>query len=95
MQDLAVLVAIILTIAFFAGPIAFIATRIPSKSRIWVISRRLIVFLFSLMGIIFSIQLLIAGIPLLPKLLAISGISFALLALIKEWKSFSGKQQGE
>ena len=95
MQDLAVLVAIILTIAFFAGPIALIATRIPSKSRIWVISRRLIVFLFSLMGIIFSTQLLIAGIPLLPKLLAISGISFALLALIKEWKSFSGKQQGE
>ena len=88
MQDLAVLVAIILAIAFFAGPLALIATRIPSKNYTWVIARRFVVILFSLLGCIFSIQLLIADIALIPKLMALLGISLALLALSIEWKKF-------
>lgn len=91
MQDLALLVAFILLVAFFAGPLAFIATKIPGKNFNLILLRRSLVILFSLFEFAFSFQLLIAGIPLMPKLLAIAGSAFAVAAITKEWKSFKRK----
>jgi hypothetical protein len=91
MESLALLVSFILATAYFAGPLAFIATRIPGKNSIWVFGRRLLIAVLSLAGIEFSLQLMFAKIPLFPKLFAIVGLCFAIAALVKEWQSFKRK----
>lgn len=91
MESLALAVTFILAVAYFAGPISYLATRIPGNNLIWILGRRIIVLVFSLAGIEFSLQLLFAKIPIFPKLFAIIGLCFAIAALVKEWQSFRRK----
>lgn len=91
MESLDLAVTIILAVAYFAGPIAYLATRIPGKNLFWILGRRLLVSILSLAGIEFSLQLMFAKIPLFPKLFAIVGLCFAIAALVEEWKSFKRK----
>ena len=91
MESLALAVTLILAVAYFAGPIAYLATRIPGKNLFWILGRRTLVIAFSLAGIEFSLQLMFAKIPLFPKLFAIVGLCFAIAALVKEWQRFKRK----
>ena len=88
MESLALLVAIILAISYFAGPLALLATKLPSKKPIWIIGRRILVLVLSLAGIEFSLQLMFAKIPLVPKLFSLIGFGFAVAALRVEWRRF-------
>ena len=91
MESLALLVTIILAIAFFAGPLAYLLTKWAINNPKFIVIRRIFVLLISLMGIISSMQLIFAHIPFMPKLFACAGIGFAIAALNKEWKSFKRK----
>ncbi len=90
MESLALLVATMLAIVIFAGPIALVLTakilwnRTREKRWIW-ISRRVLVTILGVFGTFLSMTFLVASIPIAAKLIALFGIFTNGYALKREY----------
>ena len=99
MYSLAVLIVILMSIAFLSGPLGLILTSklvwtFSKRSKaIWVL-RRLVVTVIALAGISVSLLFILNQIPLTPKLMALAGFALNVVALKREffrnkaWPSF-------
>ena len=99
MYSLAVLIVILMGIAFLSGPLGLALTsklvwNFSKRSKvIWVI-RRLIVAMVAPAGITISLMFIFNQVPLVPKLLAVAGFALNMTALKREffrnkpWRSF-------
>jgi hypothetical protein len=99
MYSLAVLIVILMSIAFLSGPLGLILTSklvwtFSKRSKaIWVL-RRLVVTVIALAGISVSLLFILNQIPLTPKLMALAGFALNAAALKREffrnkaWPSF-------
>jgi hypothetical protein len=91
MESLALLVALILAVVMFSGPLGILLTinpiwnatlKIPA---LWY-TRRVLITLFAAIGIIFGFQVLFSGIPLMASLMVMSGMAFNLVAIKLEYQ---------
>jgi hypothetical protein len=91
MESLALLVALILAVVMFSGPLGILLTinpiwnatlKIPA---LWY-TRRVLITLFAAIGIIFGFQVLFSGIPLMASLMVMSGMAFNLIAIKLEYQ---------
>jgi hypothetical protein len=91
MESLALLVALILAVVMFSGPLGILLTinpiwnatlKIPA---LWY-TRRVLITLFAAIGIIFGFQVLFSGIPLMASLMVISGMALNLVAIKLEYQ---------
>lgn len=99
MYSLAVLIVILMGIAFLSGPIGLLLTSKLARefSRkykvLWVI-RKLIIVIIALAGISVSLMFILNQIPITPKLMALAGFALNAVALKREffrdkpWPSF-------
>jgi hypothetical protein len=91
MESLALIVAIILVVVMFSGPLGILLTINPVWNAtlkvpgLWYARRILITFLAAL-GIIFGFQVLLGGIPFMASLMVISGMAFNLIAIKLEYQ---------
>ena len=91
MGSLALIVAIILVVVMFSGPLGILLTINPVWNAtlkipgLWYARRILITFLAAL-GIIFGFQVLLGGIPFMASLMVISGMAFNLIAIKLEYQ---------
>ena len=96
MESLALIAAIVLFSSLIGGPVAYLLTFLPSKPRKLRIARTIAVFLLSLIGLLFGFQLVIAsGVPLVPKLIGLIGVSSSITALLYEFKVLKHKKSTE
>lgn len=91
MESLAAVVAFILAVVMFSGPIAILLTinpiwnaalKIPA---LWY-ARRILISLLAAVGIIFGFQVLFSGIPFMASLMVMSGMAFNLIAIKLEYQ---------
>jgi hypothetical protein len=91
MESLALLVALILAVVMFSGPLGILLTinpiwnatlKIPA---LWY-SRRILISLLAAVAFIFGFQVLRSGIPFMASLMVISGMAFNLVAIKLEYQ---------
>ncbi|QLL25468.1 hypothetical protein DLE04_07350 [Actinobacteria bacterium IMCC26103] len=99
MYSLAVLIVILMGIAFLSGPIGLLLTSKLAREfsrkykALWVI-RKLIIVIIALAGISVSLMFILNQIPITPKLMALAGFALNAVALKREffrdkpWPSF-------
>jgi hypothetical protein len=99
MESLALLILILMGIAFLSGPIGLLLTSKLAREfsrkykALWVI-RKLIIVIIALAGISVSLMFILNQIPLTPKLMALAGLALNAVALKREffrdkaWPSF-------
>jgi hypothetical protein len=91
MESLALLVALILAVVIFSGPLGILLTINPIWNAtlkipgLWY-ARRVLITLFAAIGIIFGFQVLSGGVPLIAALMVISGIALNLVAIKFEYQ---------
>jgi len=90
MESLALLVALILAIALFSGPIALLLTWLPALNRnstsdFLTLVRRIFVTILSVVGSFVSFSLFIASLSLIITALAFIGSITAFLAVKREY----------
>lgn len=91
MESLVLIVAIILSVVMFSGPLGILLTINPVWNAtlkvpgLWYARRILITFLAAT-GIIFGFQVLLGGIPFMASLMVISGMAFNLIAIKLEYQ---------
>jgi len=91
MESLVLIVAIILSVVMFSGPLGILLTINPVWNAtlkvpgLWYARRILITFLATI-GIIFGFQVLLGGIPFMASLMVISGMAFNLMAIKLEYQ---------
>ena len=96
MESLALIAAIVLFSSLIGGPVAYLLTYLPSKPRKLRIARTIAVVMLSLIGLLFGFQLVIAsGVPLVPKLIGLIGVSSSIIALLYEFKVLKHKKSTE
>jgi uncharacterized membrane protein len=90
MYSLAVLIVILMGIAFLSGPIGLILTSNLARQfsrkykALWVI-RKLIIVIIALAGISVSLMFILNQIPITPKLMALAGFALNAVALKREF----------
>jgi hypothetical protein len=91
MESLALVVALVLSVVMFSGPIGILLTinpiwnaalKIPA---LWY-ARRILISLLAAVGIIFGFQVLFSGIPFMASLMVISGMAFNMIAIKLEYQ---------
>jgi len=91
MESLALLVALILAVVIFSGPLGILLTinpiwnatlKIPA---LWY-ARRILISFLAAVGIVFGFQVLFSGVPLIASLMVMSGIAFNLVAIKLEYQ---------
>ena len=91
MESLALLVLIIFAVITFSGPFAILLTINPIWNAtlkfpaLWY-ARRILITIIAAIGLIFGIQVLLGGIPLMASLLVISGMVPNLVAIKLEYQ---------
>ena len=91
MESLALLVLIIFAVITFSGPFAILLTINPIWNAtlkfpaLWY-ARRILITIIAAIGLIFGIQVLLGGIPLMATLLVISGMVPNLVAIKLEYQ---------
>jgi len=91
MESLALLVALILAVVMFSGPLGILLTinpiwnatlKIPA---LWY-ARRIVISLLAAVAFIFGFQVLRSGIPFMTSLMVISGMALNLVAIKLEYQ---------
>jgi hypothetical protein len=91
MESLALLVALILAVVMFSGPLGILLTinpiwnatlKIPA---LWY-ARRILISLLAVVSFVFGFQVLFSGIPLMASLMVMSGMAFNLVAIKLEYQ---------
>ena len=91
MESLALLVALILAVVMFSGPLGILLTinpiwnatlKIPA---LWY-ARRILITVLAAVAFVFGFQVLFSGIPFLASLMVISGMAFNLVAIKLEYQ---------
>jgi hypothetical protein len=91
MESLALLVALILAVVMFSGPLGILLTinpiwyatlKIPA---LWY-ARRILISVLAAVGLIFGFQVLFSGIPFIASLMVISGMAFNIVAIKLEYQ---------
>jgi hypothetical protein len=91
MESLALLVALILAVVMFSGPLGILLTinpiwnatlKIPA---LWY-ARRIVISLLTAVAFVFGFQILRGGIPLMASLMVISGMALNLVAIKLEYQ---------
>jgi hypothetical protein len=91
MESLALLVLIIFAVITFSGPFGILLTINPIWNAtlkfpaLWY-ARRILITIIAAIGLIFGIQVLLGGIPLMASLLVISGMVPNLVAIKLEYQ---------
>ena len=86
MESLALLVTIIFIVLILSGPLAIGLTFVKTTKRWANILKRIFICQFSAIGIGLGVMLLLQGIPVGTKLLALSAIAVSAYALKREFK---------
>ena len=86
MESLALLVVIIFLVLILSGPLAIALTFVKTTKRWANILKRIFICQFSAIGIGLGVMLLLQGIPVGTKLLALSAIAVSAYALKREFK---------
>jgi hypothetical protein len=86
MESLALLVTIIFVVLILSGPLAIALTFVKTTKRWANILKRIFICQFSAIGIGLGVMLLLQGIPVGTKLLALSAIAVSAYALKREFK---------
>jgi hypothetical protein len=86
MESLALLVTIIFVVLILSGPLAIALTFVKTTNRWANILKRIFICQFSAIGIGLGVMLLLQGIPVGTKLLALSAIAVSAYALKREFK---------
>ena len=86
MESLALLVTIIFVVLILSGPLAIGLTFVKTTKRSTNTLRRIFICQFSAIGIGLGVMLLLQGIPVGTKLLALSAIAVSAYALKREFK---------
>ena len=86
MESLALLVTIIFIVLILSGPLAIALTFVKTTKRWANILKRIFICQFSAIGIGLGVMLLLQGIPVGTKLLALSAIAVSAYALKREFK---------
>ena len=90
MESLALLVALILAVVMFSGPLGILLTINPvwnatlKVPALWY-ARRILISLLAAVGIIFGFQVLFGGVPFMASLMVMSGMAFNLIAIKLEY----------
>ena len=91
MESLALLVALILAVVMFSGPLGILLTinpiwnatlKIPA---LWY-ARRILITVLAAFAFVFGFQVLFSGIPLMASLMVMSGMAFNLVAIKLEYQ---------
>ena len=91
MESLALLVALILAVVMFSGPLGILLTinpiwnatlKIPA---LWY-ARRILITLLAALAFVFGFQVLFGGIPFMASLMVMSGMAFNLVAIKLEYQ---------
>ena len=91
MESLALIVALILAVVMFSGPLGILLTinpiwnatlKIPA---LWY-ARRILITVLAAIAFVFGFQVLFSGIPLMASLMVMSGIAFNLVAIKLEYQ---------
>ena len=91
MESLALLVALILAVVMFSGPLGILLTinpiwnatlKIPA---LWY-ARRILITVLATIAFVFGFQVLFAGIPFIASLMVMSGMAFNLIAIKLEYQ---------
>ena len=91
MESLVLIVAVILAVVRFSGPLGILLTINPVWNAtlkipgLWY-ARRILITLLAAIGIIFGFQVLLGGIPFMASLMVISGMAFNLIAIKLEYQ---------
>ena len=91
MESLVLLVVIILAVVMFSGPFGILMTINPIWNAtlkfpaLWY-ARRVLITIIAAIGLIFGIQVLRGGIPLMASLMVISGMALNLVAIKLEYQ---------
>ena len=91
MESLALLVALILAVVMFSGPLGILLSinpiwnatlKIPA---LWY-ARRILITVLAAVAFVFGFQVLFSGIPLMASLMVMSGMAFNLVAIKLEYQ---------
>ena len=91
MESLALLVALILAVVMFSGPLGILLTinpiwyatlKIPA---LWY-ARRILITVLAAIAFVFGFQVLFSGIPFMASLMVMSGMAFNLVAIKLEYQ---------
>jgi hypothetical protein len=91
MESLALLVALILAVVMFSGPLGILLTinpiwnatlKIPA---LWY-ARRILITVLAAVAFVFGFQVLFGGIPFMASLMVMSGMAFNLVAIKLEYQ---------
>ena len=91
MESLALLVALILAVVMFSGPLGILLTinpiwnatlKIPA---LWY-ARRILITVLAAVAFVFGFQVLFSGIPFMASLMVMSGMAFNLIAIKLEYQ---------
>ncbi|MFM9150910.1 MAG: hypothetical protein ACKOPU_01360 [Candidatus Planktophila sp.] len=91
MESLALLVALILAVVMFSGPLGILLTINPvwnatlKVPALWY-ARRILISLLAAVGMIFGFQVLLGGVPFMASLMVMSGMAFNLVAIKLEYQ---------
>lgn len=91
MESLALLVALILAVVMFSGPLGILLTINPvwnatlKVPALWY-ARRILISILAAIGIIFGFQVLFGGVPFMASLMVMSGMAFNLIAIKLEYQ---------
>ncbi len=91
MESLALLVALILAVVIFSGPVGILLTINPiwnSTLKVPVLwyARRILISFLAAVGIVFGFQVLFSGVPLMASLMVITGVALNLVAIKLEYE---------
>ena len=87
MESLALFVGILLLVLILSGPLAIGLTFVKTTKQSSKILLRVLICLFSAIGIVLGVMLLLQGIAIGAKLMAIFAIAASAFALKREFKS--------
>ena len=91
MESLALLVALILAVVMFSGPLGILLTINPvwnatlKVPALWY-ARLILISILAAVGIIFGFQVLLGGVPFMASLMVMSGMAFNLVAIKLEYQ---------
>jgi hypothetical protein len=91
MESLALLVVVILTVIMLSGPLGILLTINPiwnsalKVPALWY-TRRVLISVLAVVGIVAGFQVLFSGIPFLASLMVMSGMSFNVIAIKLEYQ---------
>lgn len=91
MESLALLVALILAVVMFSGPLGILLTINPvwnatlKVPALWY-ARRILISILAAVGIIIGFQVLLGGVPFMASLMVMSGMAFNLVAIKLEYQ---------